>query len=167
MDSKKPPPPIKPTEDYKSYKFEERASKLEYEVTRLRQTEPPFDNKFFNHCENGLYCCICCGVPLFDSRHKFKCASGWPSFTRSILPNLTLSDDFEHGMARIEVQCPNDDCHLGHLFHDGPPPRNTRYCINSVSLRFKPRNECSEYNFQHDNGYLVEDQINPSTKHST
>lgn len=111
---------------------------LQYAVTQLCQTEPPFQNEFWNHKEPGLYLDIVTGEPLFASVHKFDSGSGWPSFTRPIEGGRVLEfEDFSHGMQRIEVKSKGGKSHLGHVFNDGPRSEGgLRYCINSASLRF-------------------------------
>ena len=118
-------------------KLREILSDEEYSVTQNKGTEPPFSGKYLNNKKSGVYSCICCNTELFSSEHKYESHSGWPSFFDIInLENLTLIEDKSHGMSRIEVTCNKCGAHLGHVFDDGPKPTNTRYCINSVSLRF-------------------------------
>ena len=120
----------------------ERAAKLttmQYEVTQCSATEPPFRNEFWNHHEPGIYVDVVSGEPLFASGDKFDSGTGWPSFTRPIVPgNVTSHEDRSYGMHRIEVRSTGGDSHLGHVFPDGPGPDGLRYCINSASLRFVP-----------------------------
>jgi peptide-methionine (R)-S-oxide reductase len=116
---------------------------LQFKVARKQGTEPPFQNVYWNHHDDGVYFCVCSETPLFDSRDKFDSGTGWPSFTRPIEPAFVAEEvDESHGMRRVEVHCAVDGAHLGHVFPDGPRAQGgLRYCINSASLRFVPRAE--------------------------
>ena len=115
---------------------------LQYLVTQESATERPFDNKYWNNKQEGIYVDVVTGEPLFSSNDKFSSGCGWPSFTQPINPGeLVKKEDTSIGMKRVEVRSKIGDSHLGHVFDDGPGPDHLRYCINSASLRFIPVQE--------------------------
>lgn len=116
-----------------------KLSPEEYYILREKGTERPFSGKYNNFFEKGSYVCAACGHKLFNSDAKFDSSCGWPSFDQAIEGSVIYTKDTSHGMIRTEVTCANCGGHLGHVFDDGPKETTgTRYCMNSVSLKFIP-----------------------------
>jgi peptide-methionine (R)-S-oxide reductase len=120
-----------------------RLTPEQFRVTQQNGTERPFTGEYDDHYEPGIYVDIVSGEPLFASSAKFSSGCGWPSFSKPIVAaNVNELRDISHGMIRTEVRSAHGDSHLGHVFPDGPRDMGgLRYCINSASLRFVPKDE--------------------------
>ncbi|KQT35059.1 methionine sulfoxide reductase B [Sphingomonas sp. Leaf412] len=120
--------------------WQDRLTPEQYHVLREAGTERAFSGHYNANKADGIYHCAACDLPLFDSADKYDSGSGWPSFTQPIAADAVEDHrDASHGMIRVESRCARCDSHLGHVFPDGPPPTGLRYCMNSVSLDFRPR----------------------------
>lgn len=122
--------------------WRERLSPEQYHVLREAGTERAFTGKYNSNKTDGVYYCAGCGAELFDADEKYDSGSGWPSFTAPVdIDAVEEIRDMSHGMIRTEVRCAKCEGHLGHVFPDGPGVNGLRYCMNSASLDFKPRDE--------------------------
>jgi peptide methionine sulfoxide reductase msrA/msrB len=134
--------------DYKKpdkEKIKSELNELQYKVTQKNATETAFKNEYWDNHKPGIYVDVVSGEPLFSSTDKFESGTGWPSFTKPIDPEyLNKIEDVSYGMKRVEVRSKIGDSHLGHVFDDGPEPTGLRYCMNSASMRFIPKEKMDE-----------------------
>lgn len=122
--------------------WRKRLTEEEYKVTRQKGTERPFTGELLHNKQSGDYTCTCCGNTVFTSEAKFDSGCGWPSFSaQSDEKNVSYVSDDSLGMRRVEIICKHCDAHLGHVFEDGPAPSGQRYCVNSLSIKFQPKNK--------------------------
>jgi methionine-R-sulfoxide reductase len=117
--------------------WQARLTPEQYQVARGKGTERPYCGTLLDNKQEGVYACVCCGLPLFTSQAKFESGTGWPSFFQPVAAeNVSTHEDRSWGMRRVEILCTRCDAHLGHVFEDGPRPSGLRYCVNSESLVF-------------------------------
>ena len=116
----------------------------QYKIARAKGTERPFCGNLLDNHKDGVYVCVCCNLPLFASNSKFNSGSGWPSFFQPISKeNVVEQEDDSYGQ-RTEILCARCDCHLGHVFDDGPKPTGLRFCVNSESLTFTAQSDLAK-----------------------
>jgi len=129
--------------------IKEKLDPLQYDVTQKEGTEPPFKNTYWNNKKEGIYVDIVSGEPLFSSKDKYKSGTGWPSFTKPLVPNHIIETIDESLIStRIEVRSRYGKSHLGHVFNDGPDPTGLRYCLNSAALKFIPKDEMKKLGYE-------------------
>lgn len=133
-----PPPPVGSRLELSDDEWRRRLTEEQYRVLRQEGTERAGTCALLREHRAGTFFCAGCGAPLFEAEEKFESGTGWPSFNRPIEGRVSESSDLSLGMIRTAVSCARCDGHLGHVFPDGPPPTGLRYCMNGVSLEFRP-----------------------------
>ena len=120
--------------------WQEQLTPEQYRIARQKGTERAFTGAYWDAKQDGIYKCVCCDQPLYDSKTKFKSGTGWPSFWDAVKKDaVTVKTDSTFGMTRSELLCSKCGAHLGHVFDDGPQPTGMRHCINSASLKLEPK----------------------------
>ena len=127
--------PLKKTDT----EWREQLNANEYKILREKGTEYPFTGIYNNHFDEGTYVCRGCNALLYKSENKFDSSCGWPSYDKAISGAIEYIKDCSHGMIRTEIVCSNCGCHQGHVFDDGPTSTGKRYCVNSASIIFQPK----------------------------
>jgi len=137
---------VGPVESGKVVKTDDEWRRLltaeQFQIARGKGTERPFCGTLLDNKREGVYSCVCCGLPLFSSSAKFESGTGWPSFFQPVAAENVLTEvDRSHGMVRTEILCARCDGHLGHVFDDGPRPTRLRFCVNGASLVFTAQDQ--------------------------